>query len=210
MSSRSIGGSTCTVILAGSGIRVGRSRKVSAERRRDLDRRDLDPRQPVPPRRLGEAPAAGEEQRRLLPADRHDGHDRHARLARQAQEPRGARRTRSCPGATTAGRSPSRRPGTRAPPRRARARARRSRCSPPSPPYLRSPRATIGMFTATSWTSWWKSRSDPKCLMNAYAKTNVSAISVPPEWLPTSSTGPSGMFSSPRTSGRKYGLSIAS
>ena len=32
---------------------------------------------------------------------------------------------------------------------------------------------------------------------------NVSAISVPPEWLPTSSTGPrGGMFSSPRTSAR--------
>ena len=35
--------------------------------------------------------------------------------------------------------------------------------------------------------------------------TVVSGVRLPPEWLPTSSTGPSsGMFPSPRTSPRKY------
>jgi hypothetical protein len=43
--------------------------------------------------------------------------------------------------------------------------------------------------------------------LNASVKTIVSGVMLPPEWLPTSSTGPSsGMFPSPRTSARNQTL----
>jgi hypothetical protein len=69
---------------------------------------------------------------------------------------------------------------------------------------LRSIPPASGQAIARLWASWWKGRSTPKWVEKASEKMKVSTIMLPPEWLPTSSTGRSaGTLPRSRTSARK-------
>ena len=59
---------------------------IEAPGQRQRDRQHLEAKQPVEGQQPGQALAAGEEQRRLLAADRDDRDDRHILLERQADE----------------------------------------------------------------------------------------------------------------------------
>jgi hypothetical protein len=75
--------------------------EVEAPRQRDRDRQDLQADGAMQPEQSGQALAAREEQRGLLPADRDDGDDRHRvqPLERTRRNPqRGGRRLRMNPG----------------------------------------------------------------------------------------------------------------
>ena len=84
---RSIFGSARTVILAGSGMRPGRSSTVTPKGGPDLCGQHLEAQQAVQPQQPGEAAPAPEEERRLLAADGHHGHDRHVVLDASLTKP---------------------------------------------------------------------------------------------------------------------------
>ena len=82
-----MGGRTSTVILAGSGMRPGRSSRLTPKGGPIEIGRHLHAGEAVEAEQPGDALAAREEEGGLLSADRHHGHDRHSRLSASRMNP---------------------------------------------------------------------------------------------------------------------------
>ena len=101
----------------------------------------------------------------------------------------GGRRSRRCPTARPGGGPRSRRRGRRAAPRRRAAPARRCACEAATVPnFRRKPRP--GQLRARGCGRAGRSAARPRSTCEGEREDLVSGVRLPPEWLPTSRTGP--------------------
>ena len=132
------------------------------------------------------------------------GHDRHVLLEREPDEALAAAEVDAVALPRSGGGPRGRRRGRRAPPRRPRSALRGVLRRGGDRPVL-AQEAQPGHRQHEVVGELVEAPLDAEVGEKASVKTIVSGVRLPPEWLPTSSTGPSsGMLPRPRTSPRKY------